>query len=140
MPIRIALAALISLLFGCSASDVDHWVLIEVPASVASIPTGTLRVSLYRYDPYLMDAPATRVDRAVVAFSHRAGQRTTARARVRGNGTGGERFYLAVNGCAVTAEGDLSVLWDGLMVEMPTYVRMQPREAPFFPCSVADGE
>ena len=140
MPIRAALAGLFLLFLGCDSSDVDHWVLIEVPASVPSIRSGTLRVSLLRYDPYLMDAPATTVDRTVVAFSHRAGHRTTARAHVQGNGSAGERFYLAVTGCADTEEGEIAVLWDGLAVEMPTYVRMRPREAPFFPCGVEDGE
>lgn len=138
MPIRTALVGVVLLLLGCTSSDVDQWVLVEVPPQVASIRAGTLRVSLFRYDPYLMDAPATRVDRAVLAFSHRIGQRTTVRARVQGSGSGGERFYLTVTGCAETPDGQTAVLWDGLAVEMPTYVRMRPLEPPLFSCDVAD--
>ena len=82
MPTRAIVAALFSLLLGCSDSDIDHSVLIEIPASVASTPAGTLRVALYRYDPFLMDAAATQVDLAVIAFSHRVGEPTFVRARL----------------------------------------------------------
>lgn len=136
MRLRAALVALL-VVFGCRDADIDQVVLIEVPATVPSIPVGTLHVALYRYDPLLMDAPATRVDLSVVPFTHRAGLRTTARARVRGRGVAGERFYLGVDGCMETPDGLRSVLWDGLEVALPPAVRMQPRAAPFPPCAGA---
>ena len=140
MSTRAAFAFVALLLLGCRDADIDHLVVVEIPASVASISAGTLYVSLFRYDPLLMDSPATRVDRAVLEFRHEAGQPTIARARLEGRGTSGERFYLAVNGCTATEDGARAVLWDGLAVEMPSYVRMRAREAPFPPCQAVEGE
>lgn len=87
-----------------------------------------------------MYSPATRVDHVVIAFSHHAGQRTAARARLRGRGVSGERFYLGVDGCAVVDGSARSVLWDGVAGEMPSFVRMRPREAFLPPCAGDAGE
>jgi hypothetical protein len=135
---RLVVLALALHLAGCEVADVNQAVLIVVPATIPSIESGTLRVSLYRYDPFLADAPATRVDHSVIPFSHRTGRSTSAQVWVRGSGARGERFYLAVEGCAQTSDGEMAVLWDGLMVELPSHVVMRSRETPP-PCAQVEG-
>lgn len=140
MPSRTLAVVALALLLGCSDTDVDHSLVVEIPATVAAIPAGTLHVVLFRYHPLLMDGPATRVDHMRIPFSHRADRATFVRARVQGRGVQGERFYIAVDGCAVTAEGMRSILMDGQQLALPAYVRMRPREVHLAPCITEEGD
>jgi len=123
---------------GCSDIAVSRHVVIVVPRTEATITNGTFHVSLYRFDPMLAGGPATRVFRTAVPFSHRNGSQTSRIVHVHGDGRGRDKFYLAVEGCVPRPGGAVSVLWDGLMVELPTQVVMRAREVPA-PCALVAG-
>ncbi len=130
MTLRIFSISLACALAACDGADVDQQVTIVVPAGIESIAQGSLHVSLFRYDPHLMDSPATRASFKSIPFTHTLGSATMARVHLRADGAPGDRYYLSVDGCV----GEDAVLWGGFEVELPRLVTMRLRPHPA-PCA-----
>ena len=102
------------LVMACDTGDVDLGVTVVVPAEIAAIPSGVIRLSLWVYDSMLADAPATLADADSVRFSHQTGTPNLWRLRVKAHVTGRQRYYITVRGYELTPECERYILWDGL--------------------------
>lgn len=127
MNIRAALLLCsFGLVAGCD-SDVDQQVRVIVPADIADIPTGVIRMSLWVYDPLLADAPATLADVDSVRFSHAQGRTQTFHLFVEADVPGHQKHYLSAEGFDLSAQCELRVLWDGLReTASPSVIIMEP--------------
>lgn len=115
---------------GCD-SDVDMRVQVIVPAEVANIPSGVIRVQLFVYDPMLADAPAMLADMDSVRFSHVNGRTQTFQLLLEADVPGGQRHYISAEGFELTAQCERYVLWDGLTeTAAPQVIVMQPVPQP----------
>jgi hypothetical protein len=125
------------LLLSCSGDTVVLRVQVIIPATVPTIEAGELHLSLWAYDPGIADVGATLADRVRAPFEHIAGQRNIILMRVMGHVPGGWRYYISVEGCESTPDGQVAVLWDGIEgTGAPAVVEMRYRTTPV-PCQAA---
>jgi hypothetical protein len=102
------------LCLACRSDDVDLRVSVIVPAEIPSVSSGVLRMSLWAYDPNLMDAPASKIDATSTVFAHTKGESNQLWMSVRGKVPSGARYYIGVDGFEVLPTGEKRILWDGL--------------------------
>jgi hypothetical protein len=111
-------------LAGCD-SDVDMRVRVLVPADVASIPSGVIRLSLWVYDPMLADAPASLADVESVRFNHVNGRVETFHLHLEADVPGRQKHYITAQGFELTPECERYVLYGPEEFGAPSVIVMQ---------------
>lgn len=123
----MAAVVVTGLCLACRSEDVNLRVRVTVPAEIPSVSSGVLRMSLWAYDPHLVDAPASLVDADSVLFSRSAGEQDEAWMSVQGHVPSGTRHYITVRGFELLPNGEKYILWDGIEgTGTPTTVVMRP--------------
>jgi hypothetical protein len=118
--------AVVGMGMGCHTDDVHRRVMVIVPAEIASVPSGVLRLSLWAYDPRLADAPALAIDAQELRFTHVRGTQNAAVMTVGGTVPSGAQYYISIRGFEVLPDGERYILWDGLEeTAAPTTVVMR---------------
>jgi hypothetical protein len=116
---------------GCHSDDVHRRVMVIVPAEIASVPSGVLRLGLWAYDPRLADAPALAIDARELRFTHVQGKQNIAEMAVGGAVPAGAEYYISIRGFEVLPGGERYILWDGLEgTAAPTLVVMRAVPTP----------
>ena len=127
---RLGVASLLAVLLGGCSDIVNHSVSVVIPAEIPTIESGVLRLSLFSFDPNVADIAASLVDRQELAFIHACGERDEFRMDVSGAIEDDWQYYIDVRGYELTPDGEVYVLGDGVGVETPSEVVMQPITQP----------
>jgi hypothetical protein len=99
---------------GCDSGTLDLDITATVPAEIAPVSSGILRLSLWVYDPLLADAPAALADEDSAVFSHTTGRANEFRFHVSTDVPSGQQYYVTLRGFERTAQCERYILWDGI--------------------------
>ena len=123
--------AVVGMSMGCHSDHVYRRVTVIVPAEIASVPSGVLRLGLWAYEPGLADAPALAVDARERRFTHLQGKQDAMVMTVDGTVPAGTEYFISARGFEVLPDGERYILWDGLEgTAAPTTVVMQAVPTP----------
>ena len=123
--------AVVGMAIGCQSDDVHRRVMVIVPAEIATVPSGVLRLGLWAYDPRLADGPALSVDAQELRFTHVQGTQTAVMMAVGGTVPAGAQIYISVRGFEIRPDGERYILWDGLEgTAAPTTIVMRAVPTP----------